>query len=926
MRAPVPALARWLLRACAPPEQRDWLAGDLDEEAAARAAAHGTRRARWWSWGQVLRSVVPLVARRVETGMHAIRSMQMTMWRGVRSDVQVAWRRLLAAPGFAAVCIVTLALGIGGNTAVFTLIDQVLLKPLPVARPTELYRLGGGDNCCVNTGLQRAFSLFSYDLYRHLREAAPEFSNLAAFQANTGSITTGRADGSIPPETLIGSFVSGNYFQTFGLLPAAGRLLVPDDDRPGAAPVAVISYPAWRDRFQASPSVIGAAVTLNGVTATVVGVAPPGFFGETLRPNATEIWVPLADEPLLQPQARLLEQPASHWLYVIGRLPPGTTVAPVNARLTASLQQWIRGTLDLAEEDRLRIPEQSIEVVPAAGGVRSMRDEVAPSLRLLQVIAAAVLLIACANLANLLLARSVGRRTETAVRIALGAPRSRLVVQCLVESLLLAVLGGWAGMLVAYAGARAIIDMTFRGATGVPLDAAPSPLVLLFAIAVSMLTGLLFGVGPALFSSRSNPVDAMRGAGRTTADRGSWIRRTLVAVQVALSLVLLTGAGLLARSLAGLQAQDFGFCIEQRYVVDIVPTFGAAPAAELESAYARIVAGVREIPGVAGAAMSLYAPMSGDNWSGRITVEGHDTTERLSASWNRVTPAYFETIGTPLLRGRVLTERDRPGASMVAVVNETFARRFFGDADPIGRHFGRANRDGSGAREFEIVGVVGDAKYQDAKGPAYATFFLPFLQTSEASALGGADASGLDRSHFPRALEVQTAATVPNLEAELRRMLARVDRRVTVRGVSPMAEQVARNFNVERLIATLATAFGGVALLLACLGLYGVTAYGVSRRTREIGIRMAIGATQSGVLRSVLRSAFGQLALGVAIGIPASLAAGSLLRANLFGVTAHDPLTLACAVAILTLCALVAALIPARRAASVDPMRALRTE
>ena len=849
----------------------------------------------------------------------------MSIWRGLKSDLQVSWRRLLGAPGFAIVSVVTLALGIGGNTAVFTLIDQVILRPLPVPRPAELFRVGDGDDCCVNSGLQGSFSLFSYDLYRHLRDAAPEFSELAAFQAHTAAITIGRPAGDAPADTLTGVYVSGNYFQMFGLSPAAGRLLLPADDRPGAAPVGVISHRAWTERYHASPSIAGSTVALNGVTATIVGVAPPEFYGETLRANPPELWVPLSNEPMLQPQGRLLEAKTMHWLYLIGRLKPGTPRAPLDARLTVVLRQWITANMELGADDTPHVPEQHIAVVPAAAGIATMRNDVAPSLKLLQVIAGTVLLIACANLANLLLARGMSRRTETAVRIALGAPRGRLIVQFLVDSVLLACLGGAAGLLVSYAGARAIVDMTFRGVASIPVDAAPSPVVVLFAFAVSLVTGIVFGVVPAVLASRSDPIDALRGAGRTAGDRGSRVRRTLVALQVALSLVLLTSAGLLGRSLAGLQAQDFGFRISQRYVVDLALSFGTAPATDLQSAYGRITARVREMPGVTNAAMSLYAPMSGDNWASLITVDGHDTAERLSASWNRVTPAYFETIGTPLIRGRALSERDRADAPQVTVVNETFARKFFGDANPVGRRIGFADEHAAGAREFEIVGVVGDAKYQDAKGPAYATFFLPFLQTSDRTR-PGSEPVRLDRSHYPRALEIHATAAVPNLEPELRRALAEADRRVTVRAVRAMAEQVAGNFNIERLIATLAVAFGSVALLLACLGLYGVTAYSVSRRTREIGIRMAVGATRGGVLSTILRGALLQLTAGLALGIPAALVAGRLLQANLFGVSAHDPVTLVVSIAVLTVSAVVAAVIPARRAATLDPVRALRIE
>jgi macrolide transport system ATP-binding/permease protein len=349
------------------------------------------------------------------------------------------------------------------------------------------------------------------------------------------------------------------------------------------------------------------------------------------------------------------------------------------------------------------------------------------------------------------------------------------------------------------------------------------------------------------------------------------------------------------------------------------------PSAQLQSLYARLQERLLRTPGVSNAAFSLYSPMSGDNWSSGITVDGHGTDERLSASWNRVSPRYFDTVGTPLLRGRTFDERDRPESPLVTIVSETFARKFFGDADPIGRHIGFTNRSGTGPRDFEIVGVVGDAKYQDGWRPAYATFFLPFLQQSRAGGVGGAVPT-LDRSHYPQAMIVQTASAAPNLETELRRALADVDRRVIIRQFLSMEDQVAGNFNLERLMSRLTVAFGGVALLLACLGLYGVTAYAVTRRTREIGIRMAVGASHSQVLATILRGALLQVAIGVAIGIPALFLAARFLRSTLFGVSEYDPAVLVTALAALGLSAVVAALIPARRAATMDPVTALRVE
>ncbi|MGE5813114.1 MAG: ABC transporter permease, partial [Acidobacteriota bacterium] len=789
-------------------------------------------------------------------------------------DVSHAVRRLLDAPGFAFICILTLAVGIGVNSAVFTLIDRVMLKPLPVQRPNELFRLGDRDDCCVNGGLAGSFSLFSYDLYTHLRNSAQEFSQLAAFQANVRPITIGRADADVPPETLEASFVSGNYFQMFELVPAAGRLLQASDDTRGSAPVAVISYRAWTNRFERRSDVVGRAVMLNGISATIVGVAPEGFYGDMLRPDPAEMWVPLANEPLLQPAARLLEAKASHWLYIIGRLKPRVPILPLQSRLTTELQHWIAATLELSPDDRREIPKQHINIISAAGGVSNMRDEVAPSLKLLQALAAAVLLIACANLANLLVARGMGKRVETAVRIALGASRGRLVAESLTESVLLASVGGAAGLIVSFAGARAIINLAFHGAANVPVDPTPSFAVLGFALAISVATGVVFGVAPAIIGSRSDPIDAMRGAGRTTADRGATLRRSLIAFQVAISLVLVTCAGLLGRSLNNLEAQDFGFQVPARYVVVLAPSLTTVPAEELPALYSRMQDRLLRIPGVSNAAFSLYSPMSGDNWSSLITVDGHNTSEQLIASWNRVSPRYFETIGTPIVRGRAFDERDRPDAPLVAVASQAFAKKYFGDKDPIGHRIGFVNSKGEGAREIEIVGVVGDAKYQDGKRPPYVTFFLPFLQQTTAARERQAKSGvKIDRSHYPGAIEVHAAGAGTGIDAEIRRALAEVDRRITVRRVTTIREQIATAFNLDRLISRLTMAFGAIALLLACVGLYGVTAYSVSRRTREIGIRMAVGASRPRVLQTVLRGAMLQLAIGLIIGVPAAFAA-----------------------------------------------------
>jgi predicted permease len=565
--------------------------------------------------------------------------------------------------------------------------------------------------------------------------------------------------------------------------------------------------------------------------------------------------MPLASEPQLQPAARLREAKPLHWLYIIGRLKPATAIPPVEAQLSSALRQWL-GTIDLSRE-RGEISQQHVKVISAAAGVNNMRNAVAPTLRMLQLLAAAVLLIACANLASLLLARGTARRTETAVRVALGASRTRLVGQFLLESVLLACAGGLAGLIVAFAGARAIVNLAFRGATDVPVDPSPSWLVIAFALGASLATGALFGAAPAIVGSRTDPIDALRGASRTTGDRSGRLRGTLISLQVALSLVLITCAGLLGRSLQNLESQNFGVAIDSRSVVGLAPSLTMVAPEELPSIYARMQERLVRIPGVVNAAFSLYAPMSGDNWSTRIAVEGLDPAERAFASWNRVSPRYFDTVGTPLLRGRAFSERDRADSPLVAVVTQSFARKFFGDADPIGRRIGQT------IPEIEIVGVVGDAKYQDGRRAPREMFFLPYLQeTSESRARAAAAGIKIDRSHYPQAIEIHTSGAVPGLEREIRQALADVDRRVTVRSILSMDEQVARAFNMERLIARLTVAFGGVALLLACVGLYGVTAYSVARRTREIGLRMAVGASWPRVMGTILRSALGQVVAG----------------------------------------------------------------
>jgi predicted permease len=833
-----------------------------------------------------------------------------TCWQ----DLRYAIRTLSKSPGFTAAVVLTLALGIGANTAIFTLIDAVMLKSLPVANPRELYRLGDNNNCCVMVGTQNggSFVLYSYSLYENLHDQTPEFRELAAFEPWTSDLSVRRAGGSAA-EPYKGEYVSGNYFLMFGIEPFAGRLLGPADDSPAAPPAAVMSYQTWQQHFGSDPSVIGSTVNVNGFACTIAGVTPRGFYGDTLRSDPPDFWLPLAAEP----EKWKLQNTETEFLYVIGRLKPGFTPESVQVRLTVELQQWLGSHREvIPERDRKDIPQQHIRLTPAAGGVEQMQTDYATGLRLLLTLSSLLLLVACANIANLLLARGSANRQQMAVRLALGAARSRLMRQVLTESLLLAIAGGLAGLYVAYAGAHAILLLAFRGAQYVPINARPSLPVFGFALFISLGTGIVFGIAPAWIVLQSDPAGALRSGGRSRGDRPSTVQKPLLIAQVAFSIVLLIGAGLVTQSLRNLEHQDFGFVTDGRLIVNIEPGLSGYTEDKLPGLYQRLQEALPQIPGVLSASLSCYTPLGGNNWNEWVFIEGKTQDYRGTApSWDRVGPHYFETIGTRLLEGRVIDERDTPSAPRVAVINETFARRFFPNENPIGRQFGIGDATHSG--DYEIVGIVEDAKYQDTRGLAYATFFLPLLQ----AALPGEPLRG-----WVRAIELHVAVKPENLESAVRRALSDVDSHLIVLSMVSFGEQVARNFNQERLIARLTELFGALALILACVGLYGVTAYGVARRTHEIGIRMALGADRRNVLALVLRAAMAQLGSGLAIGIPAALAGGHLLAHQLYGVKSYDLAVLGAAALVLAACAIFAASVPARRAMRVDPMVALRYE
>jgi macrolide transport system ATP-binding/permease protein len=837
-------------------------------------------------------------------------------WRWLdelKQDVRFGVRSLSKSPGFTGALVVTLALGIGANTAIFTLVNAVMLKSLPVAHPQQLYCLGDNNNCCVMSGTQNggSFVLYSYALYQELRDDTPEFSEMAAFEPWTSDLNVHRGNSATQPYK--GEFVSGNYFAMLGVTPFAGRTLGAKDDTAGARPVAVMSYHTWQTHFGSDPSVVGSTIDINGVACTIAGVAPPGFYGDTLRSDPPDFWLPLAGEP----EQWKLQKPEAEFLYVIGRLKSGLNPEPVQTRLTVELQQWLNSHREVIPvRDQKDISRQYIRLKAAAGGVQQMQTDYATGLQLLLTLSGLLLLIACANIANLLLARGSADRAQMAVRLALGAGRGRLIRQMLTESLLLAMAGGAAGLYLAYSATHTILLLAFRGAQYIPIDARPSLPVLGFAVLVSLGTGIVFGIVPAWMASQCDPAGALRGAGRSGGDRSSTVQKPLLIAQVAFSMVLLTGAGLVTQSLRNLEGQNFGFVTDGRLIVHVEPGLSAYTEDKLPALYQRLQEALPQIPGVLSASLSCYSPLAGDNWNEWVFIQGKTQDFRgIAPSWDRVGPHYFETIGTRLLEGRVIDERDAPGAARVAVINETFARRFLPNEDPIGRHFGMGDASRSG--DYEIVGIVEDAKYQDTRRPAYATFFLPLLQPA---------APGEPLRGWVRAIELHVAGKPENLEPAVRKALSDAAPHLIVRNMISFGEQVARHFNQERLIARLAELFGALALILACVGLYGVTAYGVARRVAEIGIRMALGADGRRVLGLVLRGTMAQLGLGLVVGVPVALAGGHLLAHELYGVKPYDPTIDGAAALVLAASAILAGYVPARRAMRVDPVVVLRNE
>ncbi len=843
-------------------------------------------------------------------------------------DVRYALRQLRKTPGFTATAVLTLALGIGANAAIFTLVNAVLMRNLPVANPSTLVRIGNHNDCCVGSGVQSDrddegnYSYFPTATWQLLRKNVPEFEELAAMQAGFGyrPVTVRRDGDQAGARSVMGEFVSGNYFKTFGLRAQAGRLLTDADDVEGAPIVAVMSHETWRRDYASDPSVVGGTFWVNTKPVMVAGIAPAGFYGDRLTSTPPDFYLPIEAMPVLA-NTPYVHDPNARWLYMVGRVKPGTNLKALQQKISGLVRQSFAQTDSFSKEaGKAQIPKVHVVLTPGGGGIQALQEEYASNLKMLMTISGLVLLIACANIANLLLARGMARKAEMSVRTALGAGRGRIVRQLLTESLVLAVLSGIAGLIVAYAGTRMLLALAFPGAQSVPIEASPSLPVLGFALGLSLVTGVLFGVAPAWIAAQADPAEALRSGARTTAAGASLLQRGLVVLQAGLSLVLLVGAGLFTQSLSKLENTDMKLDAKNRYIVHFNPQAAGYSQTQLEALYRLMVERFHAIPAVVKVGISSYTAMEDNNWGTGVVLLGKPDPH-AGASVVRVSPEYFDSVGTRVVIGRGIEEKDAPGAPSVAVVNQEFVKKFYKPGEnPIGQHFG----DGSpaSAGDFEIVGVVENTTYTTPRWKDHTMYFLPLMQR----AASDKDPIEKDQSLYAGAIVVETSHPMNDIESLARQTLSSINPNMTVVKFQTFDEQIAAIFNDERLVARLTMLFGGLALLLATIGLYGVTAYTVARRTGEIGIRMALGAERGRVIAMVMRGALIQVILGLAIGIPTALLCVRYVKSQLYEIQGVDTSVMLIAIFTLAIAACLAGLIPARRAASTDPAQALRVE
>ncbi len=833
-------------------------------------------------------------------------------------DIRYGLRGLRKRPGFSLLAIMTLALGIGANTAIFTLVNAVMLKSLPVSNPNELVVFtdqaseGTSIDDDPRSGLWRRYS---YKSFEYLRNSNQSFKDLMAFRSGESrlSIRKTGSDANAPAQMGRAHLVTGNYFSVLGVSAMKGRVLSNTDDSTSAPPVAVLSHNYWQRQFNSDPDIVGKNLVLNGTSFTVVGITPPEFYGVRVR-RPPDMWVPLSFHPQIELTKSYLTNDQAYFLTPMGRLKDGVTIEQAQVATTMSLQRFLteQAGSQLTDDRRQTIQNSTVGLFPGAGGISGLRLRYSTPLQMLMAIVGMVLLIACANVGSLLLARSASRKAEISLRMALGATRPRIIRQLFTECMLLALFGGVLGIVLSHWGVKLLVSLVARDA---PLDTRPDLFILVFTAIVSLVSGVLFGLVPALRSSKLDLASAMKEKAKTGGGRLRWnLSSGLVVGQVALSMVLLTGAGLFARSLLNLQHEEVGFNKSNVLLVNIDPRLAGYKPTELSALYEKLIQRLAAIPNISSVTMATFSPMSGSNRSSSVQVPGYTPGKGADSEVQDmlIGPKYGETLGVALLRGRELNERDTAASGKVAVVNEKFVEHFFNGQNPIGRQFAFDDEHDSN-QQIEIVGVLGNVKSQGHRGEVQPAVFRPILQIQ-------------DESAFSVSVHMRTKVDAATLAPSVRQAINEVDSRLPVFDLVTLSDQMAEQLQHERLIAQLVSFFGGVALLLACIGLYGVMAQGVARRTNEIGIRIALGARGKSILWMVLREVLLLVVVGLAIGIPIALIATRFVSSQLFGLTGNDPVTLAAAAVVLTIVALLAGFIPARRAARVNPLTALRYE
>ena len=830
------------------------------------------------------------------------------------ANLKLAFRTLAKTPFVTAVAATSLALGIGANAAIFSMFNQLILRPLPVREPDRLVNLANpgpkpGSQSCSQAG--SCETVFSYQMFRYLERSQASFTGLAAHVGFGTNVSYGKQN-----ESVEGMYVSGSYFPTLGLLPARGRLLTPADDQTiGGHFVAVLSHRYWTTRLGSDPAAVGSTIIISGQSMSIVGIAPEGFDGTTLGTQPA-VFVPISMREVFSPGWRVFDNRRAYWIYVFGRLKPGVSIDEalqgINAIYTPIVND-VEAPLQTGMSDQ-RMKEfraKKIAMESGARGQSSMHEEARTPLFMLFGVTGIVLLIACANIANLLLARGAGRATEMAVRLSLGASRRQLMAQLLTESVVLALLGGLISLLIAR-WTLALLGTILPGdASSVILLELQWPVVL-FAMAMSLATGLLFGLFPALHSTRADLISGIKAnasqpAGVRAANR---FRASLVTVQVALSMALLVSAGLFIKSLRNISRVDLGLNAENVVTFNISPEVSGYDTTRTHQLYARVEEEFAAMPGVSGVTAGMVPLIAGSNWGTDVHVEGFkvDPDTDNNSRFNAIAPDYFKVMGVPILAGREFTTSDTKGAPRVAVVNETFAKKFNLGRDAVGK---RMSVRGPDSLNIEIVGLVKDAKYSEVKGDIPPLFFTPYRQNSRVGSI-----------HF----HIRTTLPTSELMRQVPLVIARLAPSLPVDELKTLPQQVRENVFMDRMISMMSAAFAALATLLAAVGLYGVLAYTVAQRTREIGVRMALGANGSAVRGMVLRQVGMLTLVGGILGIAGALAIGRGAKSLLFGLEGHDPVVFALSAVVLGLVALAAGYIPALRASRVHPMQALRYE